>query len=63
MREEYWNLIAKHQSNETTKEEELFIEMLVASNEEFKLALEDSTECGINWKRQRLLLIKSEYLT
>ena len=44
MREEYWNLIAKHQSNETTKEEELFIEMLVASNEEFKLALEDSTE-------------------
>jgi len=44
MREEYWNLIAKHQSNETTKEEELFIEVLVESNEEFKLALEDSTK-------------------
>jgi len=44
MREEYWNLIAKHQSNETTKEEELFIEVLVESNEEFKLALEDSAE-------------------
>jgi len=44
MREEYWNLIAKHQSDETTKEEELFIEMLVESNEEFKIALDDSAE-------------------
>ena len=44
MREEYWNLIAKHQANETTKEEELFIEILVKSDEEFKSALDDSTE-------------------
>jgi len=48
MREEYWNLIAKHQSNETTKEEELFIEILVKSDEEFKSALDDSAELWDN---------------
>ncbi|RLD46999.1 MAG: hypothetical protein DRI86_01630 [Bacteroidetes bacterium] len=54
MREEYWNLIAKHQSNETTKEEELFIEMLVKTDDEFKLALDDSTELWNNIEEPKL---------
>ena len=54
MREEYWNLIAKHQSDETTKEEELFIEMLVKSDEEFKSALDDSRELWENIEEPKL---------
>ncbi len=44
MREEYWNLIAKHQANETTTEEDLLIDVLTKSDDEFRSALNDSKE-------------------